>query len=169
MWVVTFSKCIYCCTFTVYFNPHHPCGWWLFLLLLTAFLVEFQSTPPVWVVTVAFFLPRLGLCISIHTTRVGGDRNTKIITATILKFQSTPPVWVVTDATYSMIYQNFCISIHTTRVGGDGRNLQYDLSKFLYFNPHHPCGWWHSLKLLRVSLCTNFNPHHPCGWWLFHF
>ena len=34
---------------------------------------EFQSTPPVWVVTLHPQVVQLRLLISIHTTRVGGD------------------------------------------------------------------------------------------------
>ena len=66
---------------------------WLFLVLFEA---EFQSTPPVWVVTG---------CTPKDIQRW-------------FKFQSTPPVWVVTITIYITI-TCFFISIHTTRVGGD--------------------------------------------------
>ena len=101
-----------------YFNPHHPCGWWLFHHI-TAFVTnKFQSTPPVWVVTLIMILLKSILTISIHTTRVGGDTKGVRTAEYKIKFQSTPPVWVVT----SRIDDNgfwICISIHTTRVGGD--------------------------------------------------
>ena len=49
-----------------------------------------------WVVT-PNLLPALRLeLISIHTTRVGGDKSTKMSCSQLQQFQSTPPVWVVT-------------------------------------------------------------------------
>ena len=36
---------------TSYFNPHHPCGWWLYTCSMQLLILKFQSTPPVWVVT----------------------------------------------------------------------------------------------------------------------
>ena len=40
-------------------------------------------------------------------------------------------------------YDELDISIHTTRVGGDQDrdNILLDDNDF---NPHHPCGWWHT-------------------------
>ena len=62
-------------------------------------------------------------CISIHTTRVGGDLLMCRLVDQLQKFQSTPPVWVVTD--YQYLYAHcYYISIHTTRVGGDIRCSQ---------------------------------------------
>ena len=59
--------------------------------------IEFQSTPPVWVVTfVMFDVIATGKLISIHTTRVGGDIEVSAEKESPYKFQSTPPVWVVT-------------------------------------------------------------------------
>ena len=122
------------------FNPHHPCGWWQYTVNNKTDTAEFQSTPPVWVVTRVINNHRIykifqstppvwvvttkgitlanTITISIHTTRVGGDvMMTKISTKNI-QFQSTPPVWVVTLlATYFSLVES--ISIHTTRVGGD--------------------------------------------------
>ena len=34
------------------FNPHHPCGWWLKRYMESEVTTVFQSTPPVWVVTI---------------------------------------------------------------------------------------------------------------------
>ena len=101
-----------------YFNPHHPCGWWLYHL--------FQG------ITKA--------TISIHTTRVGGDSIHTHCTCLFFKFQSTPPVWVVTS-TGDKYLDSYHISIHTTRVGGDRYGCDTERPIF-YFNPHHPCGWW---------------------------
>ena len=100
--------------------------------------------------------------ISIHTTRVGGDKFAKRQEKrfnnfnphhpcgwwhqqfkkylTRCQFQSTPPVWVVTKKRYSI-------------------QSDYD-----YFNPHHPCGWWR-ITNARFPYNKDFNPHHPCGWW----
>ena len=63
------------------FNPHHPCGWWL------AFFLSFASRQ----------------YISIHTTRVGGDRKAVFIKSHSIIFQSTPPVWVVTTKAHHSV------------------------------------------------------------------
>ena len=170
-----------------YFNPHHPCGWWLkyIFVLISCITIsihttrvggdeydngkepksyKFQSTPPVWVVTVPTVAELLWLIISIHTTRVGGDFFHFSCFLFFNQFQSTPPVWVVTS---------------TNNVGETNK---------IYFNPHHPCGWWlvfvlgvhctilisiHTTRVGGDSVCSgcslhhsHFNPHHPCGWWL---
>ena len=62
------------------------------------------------------------LCISIHTTRVGGDRILPRFCLSQFLFQSTPPVWVVTKQPYHLFACDK-ISIHTTRVGGDTINF----------------------------------------------
>ena len=101
------------------FNPHHPCGWWLFNTLSNEKCKGFQSTPPVWVVTLA--VNRLLLLImnfNPHHPCGWWQFVTTSSEAKAGKFQSTPPVWVVT---------------------------KYVLPIFLLvfnFNPHHPCGWW---------------------------
>ena len=77
--------------------------------------------------------------ISIHTTRVGGDKK---------KLLAVPQAR---------------ISIHTTRVGGDLINC-LNMFYCVDFNPHHPCGWWLS-DFANLRTQKNFNPHHPCGWW----
>ena len=76
----------------------------------------FQSTPPVWVVTLGIVKKWDYMDISIHTTRVGGDDKKDSIS------------------------DDLDISIHTTRVGGDIVVLS-PLILPMYFNPHHPCGW----------------------------
>ena len=127
---------------TTNFNPHHPCGWWLYPLVRLSCQIKFQSTPPVWVVTgfdvvgvccLAYFNPHhpcgwwqwfsayihCWYKISIHTTRVGGDQDFRRFKWLVRNlFQSTPPVWVVTYANYRQLVC-YWISIHTTRVGGD--------------------------------------------------
>ena len=80
------------------------------------------------------------LSISIHTTRVGGDPY------------------------LDKRMEQRQISIHTTRVGGDYIIKPYQYSA-IYFNPHHPCGWWLRTQNHWGFIVQNFNPHHPCGWW----
>ena len=103
--------------------------------------VQFQSTPPMWVVTDTLnLLLIIVIKISIHTTRVGGDHAPTVYVLHLLHFnphhpcgwwqyqerkkrgnttfQSTPPMWVVTSL--NRCCQNILqISIHTTHVGGD--------------------------------------------------
>ena len=57
----------------------------------------FQSTPPVWVVTLQKVEKSVERIISIHTTRVGGDETPAEVQTKDEVFQSTPPVWVVTS------------------------------------------------------------------------
>ena len=58
---------------------------------------QFQSTPPVWVVTLKEVYKMAYVKISIHTTRVGGDSAYSDSYSEAVQFQSTPPVWVVTN------------------------------------------------------------------------
>ena len=100
------------------FNPHHPCGWWLPVVTRLPCSLQFQSTPPVWVVTLdnleyvvlpSYFNPHHP-CGWWRIDSPNGS-NSDI-------FQSTPPVWVVTgDGVFHSCIN--LISIHTTRVGGD--------------------------------------------------
>ena len=84
------------CACVKYFNPHHPCGWWPNCLTFHFRQVQFQSTPPVWVVTTLKKGKTVQVIISIHTTRVGGDSIISFFYSHAFEFQSTPPVWVVT-------------------------------------------------------------------------
>ena len=126
------------------------------------FVFEFQSTPPVWVVTLIMAIFSLIMMISIHTTRVGGDL-----------------------VHHQRVNLNPRISIHTTRVGGDTRNSNMVTATCLFQST--PPVWVVTLELLKslnlkqISIHTtrvggdfmtksffetiaNFNPHHPCGW-----
>ena len=104
--------------------------------------------------------------ISIHTTRVGGDC---VLFKHMCKF-----VWISIHTTRvggdSMLHipnVTLLISIHTTRVGGDYAWCVDNYTES-NFNPHHPCGWWHSFISNHFQFFLYFNPHHPCGWWQFH-
>ena len=169
------------------FNPHHPCGWWLFSHKFLLFNNLFQSTPPLWVVT----FPTIDRCVFRFNFNphhpcgwwldfissdflilsnfnphhpCGWWHYTLLLPYIVWKFQSTPPLWVVTKIP---------------------QVLKVELRDF---NPHHPCGWWlqeqvscylpgrfqSTPPLWVVTLesakdvleSANFNPHHPCGWWL---
>ena len=84
----------------------------------------FQSTPPVWVVTLPFLAVLTITRISIHTTRVGGD----VIVFVFCKFKSNISIHTTRvggdDEMTEKQVVHFNISIHTTRVGGDGRSGQ---------------------------------------------
>ena len=101
---------------------------------------SFQSTPPGWEATHQHGQPDDRGDISIHASRMGGDRNSfGIFTHAVdfnprlpdgrrpepmacgsadTTFQSTPPGW---EATYlrSIMSQKILISIHASRMGGD--------------------------------------------------
>ena len=104
-------------------------------------IMRFQSTLPVWGVTlckifngiitvISIHTPRVGsdimLCvqirfvctISIHTPRVGSDSMRPLQWAACLRFQSTLPVWGVTEYDCGKSAWED-ISIHTPRVGSD--------------------------------------------------
>ena len=146
------------------FNPHHPCGWWHTTIILKTILIQFQSTPPVWVVTYRMAFDKNGFP-NFNPHHPCGWWPSKVLSLKSLgQFQSTPPVWVVTVLWHWYIFARY------------------------YFNPHHPCGWWRNfqywftqrnaisihttrvggdkLQKLNIHHIFDFNPHHPCGWWL---
>ena len=118
--------------------------------------------------------------ISIHTTRVGGDKLTVYRLAQLEKFQSTPPVWVVTAKRLRFcrlfIFQStppvWVVTLFTARINISITKFQstppvwvvtnYSLVKqksLIYFNPHHPCGWWQAtaykiIKEIKISIHT---------------
>ena len=103
---------------------------------------------------------RKNASISIHSARVGGDKQAVIASACPVLFQSTPPVWAETRRSRKIPFRNF-ISIHSARVGGDPSGCAPS-RRTGYFNPLHPCG------RRRYNICRsmdgdNFNPLHPCG------
>ena len=147
--------------FKNHFNPRPPCGgrhpadrvlaglcqfqstppvWGATVgnYIVTAEVGLFQSTPPVWGATLSVHIVPMGLRISIHAPRVGGDGGHAHMpsqhsdfnprppcggrpliiryVSCSFQFQSTPPVWGAT--------------IHVS-VNGDPR---FD------FNPRPPCG-----------------------------
>ena len=140
VWVVTFWYWIFV-LFKSHFNPHHPCGWWHYVIE-----VILMSTK-----------------ISIHTTRVGGDLILLVPALWLHRFQSTPPVWVVTIVTSFCSSNSFYFNPHHP-CGWWRHCWQCHTCNNLYFNPHHPCGWWLFQFVVPLFL-LNFNPHHPCGWW----
>ena len=96
------------------FYPRHPCGWrprreplfplcdlflstppvWVATAISTSISrtsVEFLSTPPVWVATICVEVGRFVHDVSIHATRVGGDRNTPCWTVSASCFYPRHP------------------------------------------------------------------------------
>ena len=87
--------------------------------------------------------------ISIHTTLAGGDRKSEledIIWRTI----SIHTTLAGGDWRICMRQQVFWISIHTTLAGGDC-SCSSMIAFTVYFNPHHPRGWRHTLTLAATS------------------
>ena len=76
----------------------------------------FQSTSPVWGMTMPFVKTGTVPPISIHIPRVGDDN----------------PQFIVVSASDE-------ISIHIPRVGDDAPETP-DFGNIAYFNPHPPCG-----------------------------
>ena len=154
-----------CLFLTIYFNPHHPCGWWLK-----------PRTADDVTEAISIHTTRVGgdrhhklhrqhCCISIHTTRVGGDWMDCLSRFRLWDFNPHHPCGWWPFSGYSISICWSYISIHTTRVGGDRFSDNSARGEF-DFNPHHPCGWWQWMILINLNLIDYFNPHHPCGWWL---
>ena len=118
VWVATHGICM-CFSSGRSFYPRHPCGWRHHASIVLSVTPKFLSTPPVWVATahhpVAFFKAMMFLStppvwvatsghrwqsahlwVSIHATRVGGDKRSVATKPIPAQFLSTPPVWVAT-------------------------------------------------------------------------
>ncbi len=127
------------------FNPRLPCG----RRLLTSVNLEhckqvFQSTPPVWEATRKTSQAIPLRQVSIHASRVGGDRIASALSCISRQFQSTPPVWEATNWSDADELGNV-VSIHASRVGGDSMAL-YRWARMTCFNPRLPCGRRHDAQ-----------------------
>ena len=100
------------------FNPRPPCGGRLARLLSGARLLEFQSTPPVWGATRHTQELVVGVEISIHAPRVGGDRHLLQQGLVLLAISIHAPRVGGDDFGCNAGYDAL-ISIHAPRVGGD--------------------------------------------------
>ena len=106
----------------------------------TSFLSKmrpFQSTPPGWEATIAVVY-RIGMvAISIHASRVGGDKYGGAWDAVFGGFQSTPPGWEATFVRRTWaVYSHF-----NPRLPGGRRQPTVGFSTFAqYFNPRLPGG-----------------------------
>ena len=143
-----------------YFNPRLPGGRRLTPDGYHGWVFPFQSTPPGWEATYAAYKAQLVELISIHASRVGGDRRVIIQSSFATAFQSTPPGWEATPApapaTQRRQFQSTppgweatgindfeCllhrISIHASRVGGDPLCREHHTEAH-NFNPRLPGG-----------------------------
>ena len=78
VWAETYVNGL-CHPVIVYFNPLRPCGRRLHTQPAILLLARFQSTPPVWAETFCPHMFAFGLNpISIHSARVGGDRQRRL-------------------------------------------------------------------------------------------
>ena len=105
---------------------------------------KFQSTPPGWEATFSPSLSQSHHQISIHASRVGGDKRSSVVFRRAWTFQSTPPGWEATAGSFikptrtptfqstpppggrrpyrlRRLQRTRAISIHASRVGGDSR------------------------------------------------
>ena len=120
------------------FNPLRPCGRRRFVPVVFTRAKRFQSTPPVWAETAGGGDCHMGLLISIHSARVGGDLLPQLL-------RSLFPL----------------ISIHSARVGGDQQYPQESYQQY-NFNPLRPCGRRRNFSFSRSDR-LDFNPLRPCG------
>ena len=143
----------------------------------------FQSTPPGWEATQMINGGFNPLQISIHASRVGGDKVIPVLMQVLQPFQSTPPGWEATGLQWQETplqkhfnprlpggrrlkrqAQRFAlprISIHASRVGGDlvtGITLRFSVN----FNPRLP-GGRRLQSSFRVLRSFHFNPRLPGG------
>ena len=126
------------------------------------FYGKFQSTPPVWVVTVVLLLTHQSQTISIHTTRVGGDSVPLARAVASLRI-SIHTTRVGGDLHCFCSKQSSNISIHTTRVGGD--IMAEKTVRQIYLFQSTPPVWVVTLLFVNTLFqLFYFNPHHPCGW-----
>ena len=118
MWVATIII-LNVVKFFHYFNSHHPCGWRLTLQYISFVAFVFQLTPPMWVATFNTTIHFICcVCISTHTTHVGGDGNPTNGNANNGISTHTTHVGGDFQQPHSKL-KDIHISTHTTHVGGD--------------------------------------------------
>ena len=121
------------------FNPRCPCGQRPKVSAHEYFLVQFQSTLPVWAAT------KFGDGSVIKHDRFQSTLPVWAATLFValyyrlfVRFQSTLPVWAATIAN-SVFVGSPVISIHAARVGSDSICTSH-LTSNKNFNPRCPCG-----------------------------
>ena len=167
---------------TEYFNPRLPDGRRPHIVMSYGLFHVFQSTPPGWEATAYLEQHYADYGISIHASRMGGDRlNTELViplshfnprlpdgrrhetdatTAASTAFQSTPPGWEAT-VMYKCHEGLTDISIHASRMGGDHNDREAHNDKG-YFNPRLPDGR-RLVNRLHHPRDNDFNPRLPDG------
>ena len=109
----------------------------------------FQSTPPEWEATCIHYCTTVMAAISIHASRVGGDRHAQALILHMVKFQSTPPEWeathILTTISAKSLFQSTPPEWEAT---GSGSVPFLDVD---HFNPRLPSG-----RRLGKSSCTWF-------------
>ena len=126
------------------FNPHPPCGGWLYQICISVHILLFQSTSSVWRMTSQDWKPR--------KERI---------------FQSTSSVWRMTYQTVKIQLCNIDFNPHPP-CGGWHVPFIFNISSIFHFNPHPPCGGWHKCSIPRIKR-EDFNPHPPCGGWQLYY
>ena len=121
---------------------------------------RFQSTPPGWEATRTYTDREDVTHISIHASRVGGDRSSSRQRMHRHPFQSTPPGWEATTRT-KVKPISAEISIHASRVGGDQRDADRR-AEDINFNPHLP-GGRRPAEIYRRLVARGFQSTPP-GW-----
>ena len=118
------------------FYPRHPCGWRRITEAQAEKITGFLSTPPVWVATGRRNILHIMQRVSIHATRVGGDRCGNYRRRDPGRFYPRHPCgWRRAAAAPWPSLR--VVSIHATRVGGDdvGLVLKCAVIRFLSTPP----------------------------------
>src|SRR5258706_207674 len=120
------------------FNPRLPCGRRLTKTIITAVGTGFNPRLPCGRRLDLSHIHRLDDCVSIHASRVGGDKR----------------LWALCKI-------NSSVSIHASRVGGDERNPSHCQSKRASIHASRVGG--NGVFSFVVFGCLGYNPRRPCG------
>ena len=143
------------------FNPLRPCGRRRFVPVVFTRAKRFQSTPPVWAETAGGGDCHMGLLISIHSARVGGDLLPQLLRS-LFPLISIHSARVGGDSAAFWVFDSSHeISIHSARVGGDDAGRSYYSTQGISIHSARVGGDVISLSFVLFSL--HFNPLRPCG------
>ena len=127
--------------------------------------IKFQSTPPARGATSGFAANAVGLSISIHAPREGGDRAQRAAVYPAVEFQSTPPA---RGATLAELPVNICLPDFNPRPPRGGRlATSACCSGQAHFNPR-PREGGDPQPVRGRCVVEHFNPRPPRGGRLEH-
>ena len=123
-------------------------------------MIKFQSTPPGWEATTDGIIVDSELMISIHASRVGGDKDGNPLP---LPNDISIHASRVGGDQYAQIFTRLfrAISIHASRVGGDSNRGKHGNSSSISIHASRVGGDDDPAKSKSIAL--NFNPRLPGG------